>query len=77
MSKTQLHLASVNATHFQHWVRAASFGARMVGSGLACIAHATFPALFEHTGSNTIRRLHESMVTHRVVNTEMKTNRLA
>ena len=68
MSRTQRHLASVNETYFQHWLRAAGFGVRMVGGGLACIAHATFPAWFEHTGSHTIRRLHESMVTHRVVN---------
>ncbi|MEO8250189.1 MAG: DUF6356 family protein [Burkholderiales bacterium] len=63
---------SVNETYFQHLLRAAGFGWRMITSALACIAHATFPAAFEHTGSNTIRRLYESMVTHRVVNDDPK-----
>jgi hypothetical protein len=33
----------------------------MVAGGLACLAHALVPALFERTGSRTIKRLYAEM----------------
>ena len=33
----------------------------MVSGGIACFAHALVPALFERTGSRTIKRLYAEM----------------
>ena len=59
------HPASVNETYGQHLHSATSFGVRMVVGGLACLVHGLLPFLFTSTGSNTIRALHERMVTNR------------
>ena len=42
------------------------FGGRMVLGGLACIVHGLFPWLCLTRGSDTIRALHQRMITHRV-----------
>ena len=59
------HLESVEETYFEHMGQAFGFGGRMLGAGLACIAHGILPNLFTTTGSRTIRSLHERMVTKR------------
>ena len=59
------HPASVGETYFEHLVHAFGFSWRMVLGGLACLVHAFLPFLFLTTGSDTIRLLHERMVTHR------------
>lgn len=59
------HPATVNETYGQHLVAAWSFAFRLLGAGLACLAHGVLPFLFTHTGSTTVRKLHERMVTHR------------
>lgn len=56
-----LHPASVDETYAQHLLTAASFGAKMIGAGLACMAHGLLPAVFETRGSDTVRALHERM----------------
>jgi hypothetical protein len=55
------HPRAVGESYAEHFRAAARFGLAMVGGGLACIAHALVPALFERTGSSTIKRLYADM----------------
>ena len=59
------HLDSVSESYFQHGRHALSFAASMFVGSLACLGHAIFPFLFERTGSDIIRRLHDRMVVNR------------
>jgi hypothetical protein len=59
------HPASVGESYFEHLAHATGFAMRMIGGGVACFVHALLPFLFIKTGSNTIRCLHDRMVTHR------------
>ena len=59
------HPESVGETYIEHLQVAARFGVTMLMGGLACLVHALVPGLFVRTGSNTITRLHETMVLHR------------
>lgn len=59
------HPEAVGETYFQHMGVAFSFGAKMVLSGLACLIHGIFPFFCITTGSKTVTKLHENMVTHR------------
>lgn len=59
------HPASVGESYLGHMGQAFSFGFSMLGAGFACLLHGIFPFLFVRTGSATIRRLHDRMVTHR------------
>ena len=65
MKRLTAHLDEVEETYFQHFGHAMSFARAMFVGCLACAGHALFPFLFERTGSDIIRRLHRSMVTHR------------
>lgn len=59
------HPRSVGETYAEHMQVASSFGVRMIVGGLACLVHALLPSLFEKTGSNMIRKLHDRMVVNR------------
>ena len=59
------HLDRVGEDYFQHARHALGFAASMFLGSLACLAHAVFPFLFERTGSEVIRRLHDRMVVNR------------
>nr|WP_232307011.1 DUF6356 family protein [Sphingomonas sp. Y57] len=59
------HPASVGESYFEHMAHAGGFGLSMIAAGVACMIHAILPACFVSTGSNTIRRLHDRMVTNR------------
>ncbi len=59
------HPHEVGETYGQHFVVAAGFGVSMLIGGLACLVHALLPFLCTKTGSGTIRRLHDRMVTSR------------
>lgn len=59
------HPASVGETYFQHFNHSMSFSLRMLGGGLACMAHAFFPFLCVRTGSTQINKLHDKMVVNR------------
>jgi len=37
----------------------------MIAAGLACMVHGLVPAMFLHTGSDTISRLHHRLATRR------------
>ena len=66
------HPQSVGESYLEHQRHALTFGATMVLAGLACIVHALIPALFLSTGSRSVTRLYERMVTHRA-RSELKT----
>ncbi len=59
------HPASVGETYGEHLAAASGFGLRMIAGGLACMVHGFLPFAFVKTGSNQIRKLHETMVTNR------------
>jgi len=59
------HPATVGETYGQHCAHAVGFGWRMVLAGLACMVHGLVPALFVRTGSETVTKLHDRMVTNR------------
>ena len=60
------HPQEVGESYGEHFAVASSFGLAMLAGGLACLVHGVLPFLFTKTGSNTIRRLHDRMVTNRV-----------
>lgn len=60
------HPASVNETYIEHLRAASSFAFSMIGAGIACLVHALLPFLFVTTASETIKTLHERMVTKRI-----------
>jgi hypothetical protein len=59
------HPATVDETYLQHLGQALGFSAAMLLGGLACLVHAFLPFLFLTRGSDTIRVLHDRMVTNR------------
>lgn len=59
------HPASVDETYTEHMGRAACFGLRMIGAGVACLVHALLPFLFVRTGSAAITELNDRMVANR------------
>ena len=59
------HLDSVGETYFQHFRHAMSFAVAMFFGATACLVHALFPFLFEKTGSDCIKTLHDRMVVNR------------
>lgn len=64
------HPASVGETYAEHLRMASSFGGAMLLGGVACLLHGLLPFLFTRTGSATIARLHQRMVTNRVAKPE-------
>jgi hypothetical protein len=63
------HPHAVGESYTEHFAVASGFGFAMIVGGLACLVHAVLPFLCTTTGSQTIRRLHDRMVTNRVRNT--------
>ncbi|WP_150699848.1 DUF6356 family protein [Pandoraea terrae] len=59
------HPASVGESYLQHMSVSFSFGASMLFAAFAALVHGILPFLFVKTGSNTICRLHDRMVTNR------------
>ena len=55
------HPRSVGESYAEHFRAAARYGLAMVSGGLACLLHALVPALFERTGSRTVKRLYAEM----------------
>ncbi len=60
------HPHEVGESYSEHFHVASSFGFAMIKGGLACYVHAILPFLCTTTGSQTVRRLHDRMVTNRV-----------
>lgn len=63
LGKAKEHLETVHETYFQHMVFALCFGLRMIGGGLAAILHGLCPAIFTHTGSQTLFKLSDELKT--------------
>ena len=59
------HPEAVGETYGEHFMVALRFSGAMLRGGLGCLVHAVLPFCCTTTGSQTIRRLHEEMVTHR------------
>lgn len=59
------HPAAVGETYGEHFRAASGFGIAMLMGGTACLVHGLFPFLFTTTGSTTIARLYDRMVTNR------------
>ena len=55
------HPRSVGESYAAHFRTAARFGLALVSGGAACLVHALVPALFERTGSRTVKRLYSEM----------------
>ena len=55
------HPREVGESYFEHLGTAAGFGATMVIGGLCVLVHSLLPFLFEHTGSQTMAKLHGRM----------------
>ena len=55
------HPHSLGETYFQHQKQAMAFDVSMDCAGCACLAHAFVPAMYVHTGSSTVARLHACM----------------
>lgn len=56
------HPESVGESYSEHFVVAWRFGTAMLGGGLACLFHALVPALFQRTGSATVKQLYGEMI---------------
>jgi len=56
------HPRSVGETYVEHLGVAVRFGLTMVSGGIACLVHALCPAVFQRTGSRTIKRLYAEMI---------------
>ena len=59
------HPRSVGETYLAHQRQAFGFGISMIAAGLACMVHGLIPAMFLHTGSDTVSRLHHRLVVRR------------
>jgi len=57
------HPRSVGESYPEHFAIAARFGLHMIAGGVVCLVHALVPALFERTGSATIKRLYADIVS--------------
>ena len=57
------HPASVGETYGQHLATAWGFAFALLGAGTACLLHGLLPFAFEHTASDTVRRLEARMTT--------------
>lgn len=59
------HPHAVGESYAEHFTVATGFGVSMIVGGVACLVHGLLPFLCTTRGSQTIRRLHERMVTNR------------
>lgn len=59
------HPNSVGESYFEHMGTALMFAAKLTFAATACLVHGIFPFLCVKTGSHTVLRLHEDMITHR------------
>lgn len=55
------HPREVGESYGEDMGRAAASGLKLIGCGIACLVHAVFPFLFEHSASERVRELHRGM----------------
>jgi len=58
LGRGRAHLASVGETYAQHMHFALAVGCLLVMAGIACLAHALLPGLFQDKASKAVARLH-------------------
>lgn len=61
LKKCRAHLVFVKEGYIEHALFALSFACRLQWAAIAVAIHALIPALFQFTGSNTIRKLHQEI----------------
>ncbi|MBL4741268.1 MAG: hypothetical protein JKY12_09755 [Sneathiella sp.] len=61
------HPNSVNETYLEHMHMSSSFGFWLAIAAFCAFVHAILPFVFEKTGSGIIMKLHNRMVSNRVV----------
>lgn len=61
VNKSKEHLDCVGETYLEHMGFAFCFACKLIGAGLAVIAHAICPAIFQETGSRTIFKLSDEL----------------
>jgi hypothetical protein len=59
------HPTAVGESYLEHLRAASGFGIAMIRGGAACLIHGVLPFLHTTTGSRTVSRLHDRMVTNR------------
>ena len=57
------HPQTVGETYAEHLGIAVRFGLTMLAGAFACFVHALIPALFQRTGSGTIKRLYAELIS--------------
>ncbi|MGB0786296.1 MAG: DUF6356 family protein [Alphaproteobacteria bacterium] len=57
------HPSSVGETYLEHFGVALSFAGILAFAAFAAVVHAIFPALFEKTASECIKRLHKRITS--------------
>tara|TARA_B100001758_G_scaffold247889_1_gene268207 strand:- start:5564 stop:5788 length:225 start_codon:yes stop_codon:yes gene_type:complete len=55
------HPNSVGETYFQHFFKACSFGIKLLLIAIKAFVHAIFPFLFEHSASEQVSKLHDTL----------------
>jgi len=61
------HPNSVNETYLEHMHMSSSFGFWLAAASFCAFVHAILPFVFVKTGSGIITKLHNRMVSNRVV----------
>ena len=64
------HPRSVGETYLAHQRQAFGFGLSLIAAGLACMVHGLIPAVFLHTGSDAVSRLHHRLRERRAAPTD-------
>jgi len=65
------HPRSVGESYSEHFGVAFGVGVKMMTGGFACFVHALFPALFQRTGSSTIKGLYAEIVSRQPGNVRL------
>ena len=53
------HPNKIGETYFEHFLKACSFGIKLILIALRVFVHAIFPWCFEHSASDRISKLHD------------------
>lgn len=53
------HPNKIGETYFEHFLKACSFGIKLILIALRVFIHAIFPWCFEHSASDRISKLHD------------------
>lgn len=74
IDKCRQHLDSVHEDYMTHLIFALKIATLCLFAGIALVIHALVPALFERTGSTTLKKIHD-LIAERKKMQEIKTAR--